>query len=116
VDLVAHLLAHHHDPRALDLLAETAPQEQDPLLRVKEARILAQEGDHRGLALAVGLLKEATPPLIRDEAHQLLRERSGQEFGYDPFLGGEENAAAIERWRAWAEDQARAAAPAGGER
>jgi zinc/manganese transport system permease protein len=95
------LLSRVEDPRSLDLLAEAAADESDDLLRLKEARLLATRGDDRGLSIAVEMLGEDSPALIRDEAHQLLVERSGQEFGYDPFAPLEDNAAPIAKWHAW---------------
>jgi zinc/manganese transport system permease protein len=96
------VLARLDDPRGLDLLAEAALSERDGLLRSKEASLLVEGGDGRGLSVAVRLLEEDFPPLIRDEAHQLLLEHSGQDFGYDPFASGADNADAVARWNEWA--------------
>lgn len=95
------LLEQVDDRRSLDLLAEAAADENDDLLRVKVARLLATRGDDRGLSIAVDMLGESVPPLIRDEAHQLLVERSGEDFGYDPFAPVEDNAEAIANYRTW---------------
>jgi HEAT repeat protein len=95
------LLSQVDDRRSLDLLAEAAADETDYLLRLKEARLLVTRGDDRGLSIVVDMLGEDSPPLIRDEAHQLLVERSGEGFGYDPFAPPRDNAAAIASWRDW---------------
>jgi zinc/manganese transport system permease protein len=95
------LLAQIDDRRSLDLLAEAAADEPDDLLRLKEAGLLVARGDDRGLSIAVDMLGEDSPALIRDEAHQLLLERSGEDFGYDPFAPPRDNATAIASWRDW---------------
>jgi zinc/manganese transport system permease protein len=100
-ELVIDVLGLLDHPEGYELLATTGADEADDLLCQKIARLLAEGGDHRGLRLAVDLLDAGHPPLVRDEAHQLLLEQTGQEFGYDPFADGEANAAAIARWRAW---------------
>jgi zinc/manganese transport system permease protein len=97
---VARLLG---DPRAFDLLAAAAPSEPDDLLRLDEARMLSEADDRRGLEVALRFLEDHAPLLYRDEAHQLLVDHSGQDFGYDPFGTGEDNATALSRWRAWVE-------------
>jgi hypothetical protein len=98
-ELVMEVLALLDRPECADLLAEAAGPEGDPLLCLRIARILMDKGDERGLAVAVSLLDDRTPPLVRDEARQLLREGTGQDAGYDPFAGNEQNAAAIARWQ-----------------
>jgi len=87
---------------AIDLLAEAVLSETDPLIRLDEAAIVAAAGDPRGRGALVELLANETPPLVRDEAHELLLEISGEDFGYDPFAGAGDNAGAIDRWREWA--------------
>ena len=79
-----------------------ANQERDPLLRLEIASALLQAGDRHGVGIAVDLLSDDTPPLIRDEAYLLITAEAGREFGYDSFASGEENAAALSRVEAWA--------------
>jgi zinc/manganese transport system permease protein len=95
------LLSHIDDRRCLDLLADAAAVESDGLLRLRQARVLVERGDARGLSIACEMLAGDFPALVRDDAHQLLVERSGQEFGYDPFAPAEDNADAIGKWREW---------------
>jgi zinc/manganese transport system permease protein len=100
-------IAHEHDwEHESGEAAPSAPEiseETDPLLRLEQARSLVQAGESRGWEIAVELLGEKTPLLIRDEAHGLLLESSGEDFGYDPVAGSEDNAEAIASWGAWAE-------------
>jgi len=97
VDVVAAL----GTPEALDLLADAVDSEPDDLLRLEEAEILVEGGDRRGLEVAVAFLAADVPPLFRDEAHRLLLEHTGQDFGYDPFGAADANAEPIARWQEW---------------
>jgi len=100
-EAMTELLALIEDRRRFDLLADAVSSEPDYLLRLRQAAILAEESDHRGLQAALEMLRDRTPPLIRDEAHQLLLSRSGEDFGYDPFAAEVENAGPLARWRSW---------------
>jgi zinc/manganese transport system permease protein len=101
---IIELLAHAEDSRRLDLLAEAARTEPDDLLRLRQAEILLDGGDRRGLLVALEMLEVDHPPIILDEAHQMLLSGSGVDFGYDPFAGNEENVGALARWREWLDD------------
>jgi zinc/manganese transport system permease protein len=89
------------DPRARDLLAAGACEEPDLLIRLEFARRLADEGDARGPACAAELLDDSIPPLIRDEAYQLLLDASRREFGYEPLASAQDNEAALSRIQDW---------------
>jgi zinc/manganese transport system permease protein len=90
------------DDAALDLLAAATETEVDPLLRLEAARHIAAHGDGRGARAAVRLLGDDLPPLVRDDAHELLRSLSGEDFGYDPFAAAGGNDDALRRWSEWA--------------
>jgi hypothetical protein len=100
-ELVMEVLALLDRPESADLLAVAGDTEKDGLLRLRIAEILVEKGDSRGPGIALALLSEAHPTLVRDDAHQLLRQATGQEFGYDPFASDQENAAAMARWEDW---------------
>lgn len=40
-------------------------------------------------------------PVVRLAAHEELKERTGQDFGYAPWEEAPERQAAVARWRAW---------------
>lgn len=40
-------------------------------------------------------------PVVRMTAHEELRRRTGQDFGYLPWVAASERSRSIERWRAW---------------
>lgn len=47
-------------------------------------------------------------PVVRLTAHQELRRRSGQDFGYLPWAPANERAAAVNQYRAWWQQRQRA--------
>ena len=93
------------------------PETLPPTATVAKAREVMSQYNVSGLPITqedghlVGILtrrdlrflEEEAPLLYRDEAHQLLVDHSGQDFGYDPFGTAEDNATALSRWRAWVE-------------
>jgi len=93
------LLARRGGRTALGLLAAAAADEPDPLLELDLARRLVAAGDRRGVEIALGLLRDETPPLIRDDASRLVSRTAGREFGYEPFATEQANAEALERMR-----------------
>ena len=97
------VLANIDSAESRDLTAELAATETEPLVRLEAAEVLVEQGDPRGVAIAVELLEPTIPPLVRDESSQLIARQAGEDFGYDAFGSEEVNAAAIGRIRAWAE-------------
>jgi zinc/manganese transport system permease protein len=97
------VLAQVDSPESRDLLAELAAVETEPLVRLGAAQLLVEEGDRRAVAIALELLAPTVPPLVRDEAYQLITRQAGEDFGFDPFGSEEANAEAIERIQSWAE-------------
>jgi hypothetical protein len=95
-------LAGIDDPAVPVLLLEAANRERDPMIRLEMAAALLHAGERRGARIAVALLADDTPPLIRDDAYSLITEEAGREFGYDSFSSAEENAAALALVEAWA--------------
>jgi zinc/manganese transport system permease protein len=98
------LLEGVDDPGIRELLARSAADEPDLLLRIEILRRLAELQDRRGAAGALGLLEDDTPPLLRDEAYRLIVEFAGRDFGYDALASASENAEALDRMRVWLRD------------
>jgi zinc/manganese transport system permease protein len=93
------------DPQAMDLLAEEALVERDPLLRLAIAEQLVGAAERRGLGLLVELLEDGIPPFVRDESYQILSEFAGHDFGYDPFAESGANRVPIAEIQAWMESR-----------
>jgi zinc/manganese transport system permease protein len=102
-EIAVNALGQIDDSRARDLLANAAGGESDPLIRLAEAHALAGKGDPRGFDVALGILEQHAPLLVRDEAHQILVQAAGKDLGYDPGGSREQNSAALARWRDWVE-------------
>lgn len=88
------------DPRAPQSLLK-ALEGSTGAWRVHLGIALAQLGNPRGAEVLVDVLASDATPFDRSEALEALRMLAGDDFGYDPAKSAAENAAAIERWRAW---------------
>jgi hypothetical protein len=40
-------------------------------------------------------------PVVRLASHEALKRRTGQNFGYQPYIEGDELASAVQRWKTW---------------
>jgi hypothetical protein len=58
----------------------------------------------------VGRLDDADP-VVRLAAHEELRKRTGQDFGYLPWSSDAERSSAVAQWRAWMARGVRSAGP-----
>jgi len=88
-------------------------QHPAPLVRARAVGLGRRQPDSQVIPALVGRLGD-TDPVVRLAAHEELRRRTGQEFGYVPWAGPEERSAAIDRWRAWlGQGRGSAAASAG---
>jgi hypothetical protein len=71
-----------------------------PLVRARAATM----GDHLPTQLVVPALLERLDdgdPVVRLTAHEELKRRTGQDFGYRPWDDPTVRAGSIARWRAW---------------
>lgn len=75
-------------------------QHPSPLVRARALSL----GNRRPTAEVIPALVarlDDPDPVVRLAAHEELKERTGQDFGYAPWEEEPERQAAIERWRAW---------------
>jgi hypothetical protein len=84
-----------HGPRRFSKIDSVAP-----LDRARAVGLAAREPDSKALPALVGRLGDSDP-VVRLAAHEELRKRTGQDFGYLPWASAEERSDAIERWQAW---------------
>jgi hypothetical protein len=73
---------------------------QAPLVRARAVGLGDRKPDSQVLPVLVNRLADSDP-VVRLAAHEELRKRTGQDFGYLPWASPEERSSAIERWRAW---------------
>jgi hypothetical protein len=92
---MAPLLGCAHGPRKFEKIEHPAP-----LVRARAISLGRRQPDSQVVPALVGRLGD-TDPVVRLAAHEELRKRTGQDFGYVPWATAEERSSAIDRWRAW---------------
>ncbi len=95
----AYVLGMIKDPRSLDALYRTTVV-ASPRVRYEAATSMLRMGDRRALETMVRGL-ESPDPLVRARAILVLRESTGETFGYKADDVPGERSAAVARWRAW---------------
>ena len=85
-----------HGPRSFKSVESPAP-----FVRARAVGLARRQPDSSTLPVLIERLGD-TDPVVRLAAHEELRRRTGQDFGYVPWAGPEERASAISRWRGWA--------------
>jgi hypothetical protein len=73
---------------------------QAPMVRARAVGLAARKPDAQVLPALVERLDD-DDPVVRLAAHEELRKRTGQDFGYLPWASPEERAGAVAQWRAW---------------
>jgi hypothetical protein len=71
-----------------------------PLAQARAIGLVSRVPDSRVVPALVGQL-DNRDPVVRLAAHEELRRRTGQDFGYVPWALEEERSGAVERWQAW---------------
>ena len=84
-----------HGPRRFRKIDNAAP-----VVRARAVGVGGRQPDSQVLPALVSRLGD-TDPVVRLAAHEELRKRTGQDFGYVPWGTPEERLIAIDRWRAW---------------
>jgi hypothetical protein len=84
-----------HGPRRFEKIDATAP-----LVRARAVGLGTRKPDSEVLPVLLTHLGDSDP-VVRLAAHEELRKRTGQDFGYLPWGSPEERSSAIGRWRAW---------------
>lgn len=71
-----------------------------PLVRARSVGLGDREPDSQVVPALIGRLDDEDP-VVRMAAHEELRQRTGQDFGYVAWSSPEERAQAVSRWRTW---------------
>jgi hypothetical protein len=98
-------ISAQRDPRLLAPLKEAVPTPADGPLRMEYARALALLGDWSQVDVLVDALA-SEDMRIRGSAVKALRDLTGETRGFHPQGSPSDRAAAIERWRFWADERA----------
>jgi hypothetical protein len=75
-------------------------QNPAPLVRARAVGLGRRQAESRVMPALVDRLSDSDP-VVRLAAHEELRKRTGQDFGYVPWASAEDRAGAIDRWRAF---------------
>lgn len=75
-------------------------QSPAPLVRARAIGLGRRQPDSRVMPALVDRLSDSDP-VVRLAAHEELRKRTGQDFGYVPWASPEERAGPIQQWRAF---------------
>ena len=101
IESIAEVFAQKKDPRAAAALKLMIAKDYDPFLKLTIAKALTAVGDPAGFRALVDMLKTDDGALARSQAFDLIKERAGQDFGYNPEHSVAENKAAIVRIETW---------------
>ena len=74
-----------------------------PIVRARAVGLGGRKSDSQVVPALVSRLGD-TDAVVRLAAHEELRRRTGQDFGYLPWASPEERSRAIDRWQAWLAD------------
>jgi len=86
-------------------------QHPSPLVRARALSLGDRRPNAQVIPALVARLDDADP-VVRLAAHEELKQRTGQDFGYVAWDEEPERKAAVERWRAWLSGRPVAASPA----
>lgn len=86
---------------AIPLLRLICENVEDPWVRYYGSSSLLRLGDKEGVHRLIQILQDPGPPFLKAQVRDLLVEISGQDFGYDPMSGDEENKRSMDRWEVW---------------
>jgi zinc/manganese transport system permease protein len=101
VEAVVGALKNQKDRRALPALRHAAQANYDAFLKLAIADAQLALGDRDGFATLVAILKSDGAGLARQQASDLLEQRAGRKFGYQPDRDARQNNAALTSIEAW---------------
>ncbi|MDA2927790.1 metal ABC transporter permease [Acidobacteria bacterium AH-259-G07] len=86
---------------AIPILTIVCDNTEDPWMRYYASSSLLHLGHKEGIHRLIQLLKEPGPAFLKAQVRDLLRQISGENFGYDPMSRQEESERSIDRWEVW---------------
>ena len=81
--------------------ASSHTEDQETLFALGARLVQIEPG--AGRAILVGIMESAEAPVFRNDALTLLKEQSGDDFGFDPMddPSSDPNRAALVKWKEW---------------
>jgi HEAT repeat protein len=101
VEAIAEAFIKLKDSRAIPALKSALKKNYDPFLKLTIAKSLVELKDKSGYDALIDILKSNDAGFARVQAIEVIKQKSGQEFGYNPEKTVTENAGAIERLERW---------------
>ena len=101
VEATVEALGKQRDPRAIPALRQIVKGNYDDFLKFSIARSQLAVGDPEGYLTAIKILKDEDAGFARQKANELLEEKSGRKFGYDPEQSVTHNRAALQKLEEW---------------
>lgn len=98
---IAEALTKLKDSRAVPSLKTALQKDYDPFLKLTLAKALVELKDKSGYAALIDILKNDDAGFARAQAIQVIKEKAGQDFGYNPEKSVAENKDAIDRLERW---------------
>jgi len=101
----SHVVATLHaysDPRIEPTLVEVGTSTSSSSLKLAAARQLVNRRNGKGLELLLSLLRSDAPLMTKQTALDVLREATGQRFGYAVMDNADDQKQALEQWSSWA--------------
>lgn len=101
VEATVEALGKQRDPRAIPALRQIVQGNYDDFLKFSIARSQLAVSDPEGYLTLIKILKDEDAGFARQKAKELLEEKSGRKFGYDPEQSVTHNRAAIQKLEEW---------------
>jgi HEAT repeat protein len=80
------------------LFTKQLESETNHSLKILMAQELAKRGNKEGLRELLTVLQSDAPALTRRKALQILRDRTGENYGYELLGNTEQNSSALRKW------------------
>lgn len=101
MEKLCHRWGQENILKSLSKLLEAAKTQKDENLKLNIPKLLLHYQNKGGGGLLIEVLEKSEGAMVREEALRVLKKAAGQDFGYDPFMGAEENKEALKKWKEW---------------
>jgi zinc/manganese transport system permease protein len=101
VEAIAEALTKRKDSHAIPALRSALKKNYDPFLKLTIAKALIELNDKSGYDALVEILKNNDAGFARAQALEMIKAKSGQNFGYNPEKTVAENSAALARLQSY---------------
>lgn len=107
VEAIAEALMKRKDARAIPGIKAALKKDYDPFLKLTLAKALVELKDKAGYDALIDILKNDEAGFARAQAAEVIKQKAGQDFGYNPEKTVAENKDAIDRVERWQKQRPR---------